>query len=296
MNNAVQAVGFALAASFLFSAMHAIVRSLSADVHAFEIAFFRSLVGLFIASAILAPRVLRGRVWLLRPHAPWLMLVRGVIGGASMVAWFYGIAHVPLAEATALSFTSAIFASLGAVVFLRESMGARRWSAVGLGFLGALLILRPGVSVIQVGALVVLASSIAGGINLCVAKVLLRHDTTETVVFWLTLVMTLMSAVPAAMVWTTPSIDAAAQLVLIGVLGTGGTFAWTHAMTLAEATVVIPVDYMRLVWAAALGFVFFAEVPDIWTWSGGLLIVVSTLYIALREAYLGRRARRRLSG
>lgn len=282
----IRAVAFAVCASLAFSAMHALVRGLSGEVHAFEIAFFRSLVGVVIAAAV----VLRpGSEARLLPHDPLLMLLRGVVGGASMVAWFYGLSQVPLAEATALSFTSAIFASVGAVAFLGESMGVRRWSAVFLGLIGAILILRPGAAAIQVSALIVLASSLAGGVNVCIAKVLLRRDSAETVVLWLAFAMTVMSSVPAALVWTPPSPAALVQLGLIGCLGSAGMYAWTLAMKSAPATVVIPVDYMRLVWAAGLGFFWFGEIPDAWTWSGGLIIVATTLYIGLREARLARR-------
>jgi len=273
---------------FLFASMHALVRDLSAELHPFQIAFVRSFVGVGFAALLVG----RLGMWALRSRTPKLTLARGTLGGVSMTLWFLGLSLIPLAEATALSFTSAIFASVGAVLFLGERMGPRRWTAAAVGFAGMLIMLRPGVAALQFGALIVLAASFAGGVNLLFAKVLVRHDTAETVVFWTAVMMSVVSAPLAWYVWIEPSPVAWGKLALVGCLGSAGMFGVTHAMRLADASLVIPTDFTRLAWAAAFGYLFFAELPDAWTWSGGLLIVASTLYIALREGRLARRAKR----
>ena len=150
-------------ATVLLSCMHALVRYVSAEMHPFEIAFFRNLFGL-VAVLPLLPRVgLRG----LRTKQLGLMLLRGGLGLAAMLAWFYGLSVVPIAEATALSFTAAIFGSLGAVLVLGERMRLRRWSAVLFGVLGALIILRPGLVAVDPGALIVLFSSLCWASSSC---------------------------------------------------------------------------------------------------------------------------------
>lgn len=265
--------------------MHALVRDLSMELHAFQIAFVRSLVGVAFAALLVS----RLGFQVLRTRNPRLTLTRGTLGGFSMTLWFLGLSLVPLAEATALSFTAAIFASLGAVLVLGERMGPRRWTAVALGLVGMLIMLRPGAAALQIGALIVLTASFAGGVNLCIAKVLVRHDPAETVVFWTAVMMSVVSAPLAWYVWMTPSTGVWLELVLVGCLGSAGMFGITQAMRLADASLVVPTDFTRLAWAALFGYVFFAELPDAWTWSGGLLIVASTTYIALREAHLVRR-------
>jgi drug/metabolite transporter (DMT)-like permease len=207
-----------------------------------------------------------------------------------MLLWFYGLSVVPIAEATALSFTSVLFASLGAVLFLSERMGIRRWSALAVGFVGALLMLRPGAEALQLGSVVVLLAAFTWGTSLCMLKVLTRSDSTTTLVAWMGLMTTAITAVPAVLVWQSPTLAQLGWLVLIGSLGTLGTFAFTHALRVADTTLVLPTDFTRLVWATLLGYALFGEIPDGWTWAGGLLVVASTAYIALREAQLSQRA------
>ncbi len=282
------AVALTVGAMLVFASMHALVRDLSSELHSFQIAFVRGLVGIGFG-ALLVTRI---GAHAFRPRSPRLMLTRGALGGVGMTLWFLGLSLLPLAEATALSFTTAIFATLGAVLFLGERLSVRRVSAVTIGFLGVLVMLRPGVDTVQFGALVVLAASMVAGVNLCIAKVLVRRDAAEAVVFWTAIMMSVVAAVPAWTVWSTPSALAWVKLVAIGGLGTLGMLGVTHAMRLADASLVVPMHFTRLAWAAALGYLVFGELPDAWTWSGGLLIVASTTYIAVREAQLGRRPAR----
>ena len=279
----------ALLATFMFSGMHAMVRFLSDDLHPFEIAFFRSLFGLLAA----LPIVLRVGSASLRSHNPRKVMLRGVIGGTSLLTWFYGLSSVPLAEATAISFTSAIFGAIAAVLFLGERMRLRRWTAATVGFIGVLVILRPGVGVASTGALLVLLSAVLWGFNTAVLKSLSRHDTSLSIVVWTSFTLTLMTLVPALLVWRAPAPEHYFWLALIGICGAVGSLAWTQALKLVEATLIIPMDFFRLVWASLLGLFLFGEVPDGWTWAGSALIVGSTCYIALREARLAREARLR---
>jgi drug/metabolite transporter (DMT)-like permease len=282
------AVTLAVLSTAVFATMHALVRFVSGELHPFEIAFFRSLFGLLT----LLPLVFRHGPGAWVSAQPRLQLLRGVISGTSLMCWFYGLSVVPLAEATALSFTNAIFASLGAVIFLRERMGVRRWSAVVVGLVGALVILRPGEAAVSAGALIVLLSAACWGGGTVIIKRLSRTDSAITIALWMATMMIVVSVIPACLVWVRPTPGQLLWLALIGGLASVGTLAYTQALKLADATLIIPIDFTRLVWASAIGFVAFGEIPDSWTWGGGFLIIGSTIYIALREVRLGRRQSR----
>ncbi len=279
-----RAIALALVATAIFTSMHALVRYVSAELHPFEIAFFRSLFAL----AAVTPLLLRAGPAVLLTQNPRLLALRGLTGALSLLTWFYGLSVVPIAVATALSFTSAIFAAIGATIFLRERMRARRWCAVALGFAGTLVILRPGLRTVEVGSLLVLVSALLWGAGTVLTKQLLRTDGTLTIVTWIAISFTVATAIPAFLVWRWPTPAELGWLTLIGGLATLGTFAWTNALKLTEASLIIPVDFTRLVWASVIGFFAFSEVPDGWTWSGGGLIVLSTAYISLREIRLAR--------
>lgn len=269
-----------LISTALFSSMHGVVRFASAELHPFEVAFFRNLFGL----VLLIPLLARAGPGALHTKQPRLQIVRGAVGLVAMLSWFYAVSITPLADATALSFLAAIFASLGAVVFLKEHMGLRRIVAVIVGFCGALIVLRPGVGVLQPGALLVVLSSVAWGISLVIVKRLSQTDSTTSIVAWMTIMMTGLSLAPAIAVWQTPDLHQLAWLAFMGCLATGGMLAMTHAMKLADATVILPLDFTRLLWSSAIGYVCFAEIPDFWAGVGGAVIFSSATYIAYREA------------
>lgn len=270
---------FMLVATLALTCMHALVRYLSAQMHAFEITFFRNLFALFI----MAPLMFRAGLEELKSRQPRLQLLRSCFGILAMALWFYGLSLVPLADATALSFTAAIFGSVAASLFLRERMRLRRWTAVITGFIGALIILRPGFHSVEPGAWIVLASSVFWALALVTVKRLSSTDSIVCIVAWNTVLLTLFSLPLALPVWTTPSVEQLGWLLLVGLLATLGHLAMTNAFRLADATAVFPVDFTRLLWASLLGFLLFAEVPDAATWIGGALIFASTTYITFRE-------------
>lgn len=274
----------AIASTAVFATMHALVRHVSGSEHPFEIAFFRSLFGL----VAVMPLLIRAGPSVLVSKNPRLLVIRGLCSAASMLCWFYGLSLVPIATATALSFTNVLFGSVGVALLLGERMRVRRWSAVVLGFAGMMLIVRPGFAEVDFGTVIVLVSAVLWGVGLVLVKTLLRTDGTITVVAWAGISLTIATAIPAFAVWQWPSWEELAWLALIGTLATAGTLGWTYALKTAEATLIIPLDFTRLVWAGAIGFLVFAEVPDIWTWAGSALIVSSTVYIAIREGRLAR--------
>lgn len=274
----------AVASTAIFAAMHALVRHVSGSLHPFEIAFFRSIFGL----AAIAPLMWRVGPSVLVSRNPGLLAVRGLVGGLSLITWFYGLSIVPIATATALSFTSVIFASIGAAIFLKERMRLRRWTAVLFGFAGVIVIVRPGFAVFDAGSLVIVLAAILWGVGIVLVKTIARTDETVTIVAWTAAWLIVATAIPAWFVWATPTWTQLGWLLLIGIFGTVGTFAWTQALKTADASLVIPTDFTRLVWAGAIGFIAFGEIPDRWMWTGAALIIGSTLYIGLREARLSK--------
>jgi drug/metabolite transporter (DMT)-like permease len=163
-------------------------------------------------------------------------------------------------------------------------MRLRRWSAVLLGLLGALLVVRPGFAGFNPWAFLVLASTLMWGTSIVIVKRLGRSHSAVSIVAWMSIMMTGLSLPPALLVWTPPTPEDLLWLLLIGTLATLGHLTMTQALKLADATAVMTVDYTRLIWASLIGYFAFGEVPDRWTWAGGSLIFASGLYIIFREA------------
>ena len=274
------AVLLMLAASLALASMHGSVRFVSADLHPFEIAFFRNVFGF----CVLIPWLARIGVAAFATRKLPLHLVRGVLNGGSMLMWFLGLSLIPLAEATALSLASPLIATAGAILFLGEPVRGHRWLGLGLGVAGMLTILRPGFEEIGLGAAAVLLSAVLVTASKLIAKTLTRTESPTAIVAWLTLLMIPVTAVPAAFVWQTPTASQLLMLLGIGALGSCGHLCLVHAYRLADVGLVEPLVFFRLVWAALLGFLIFAEIPDAWVWIGGLLIVAATTWLARREA------------
>lgn len=260
--------------------MHVLVRDIAREIHPFEVAFFRNL-GTFL---ILVPLLLRQDRSAWRTKRPGLQVVRGVVGVSSMLTWFYALSLIPVADATALSFTTVLFTSLGAVFFLKEVMGPRRWAALALGFIGTFMILRPGFQEIGPGFVIVLISTALWAVALLVVKVLSRDDTSVTIVFYSSLYYTPISFLFALYDWQWPTWPQLGVLTVIAALAAVAHIGMAQALRLGEASAVMPADFTRLIWTAALGYLAFGEFPDLWTWAGGTVIFLSTLYITYREA------------
>lgn len=266
--------------TLLLASMHAMVRHLSGQMHPFEIAFFRNVFG-FVA---VMPLFFKVGLASLASRQPKLQVLRGTTGLMAMLGWFYGLSIVPIATATALSFSAAIFASLGAVVLLGERMHARRWSAVVAGIIGVLVVLRPGIGSFDPGTLYVVASAMLWGFNVVIVKQLSKTDSTVSIVTWMSGTLAVLSLVPALLVWTWPSAGQLAWLAIIGIAGTCGHLTMVRALKLADTTAVMSVDFSRLIWTTVIGSVFFADRLDLLAWIGGSIIFASGIYIIYRES------------
>jgi len=267
--------------------MHALVRHVSSSLHPFETAFFRNVFGL----AFVLPFIAREGLGQLRPRRPGLLLLRGVTDAGAMLAFFTALSLAPLATVTALSFTAPLFATVLAIPILREVVGMRRALSVVAGFVGALIVIRPGAEgLITAGAGATLFSACFWGLALCLIKLLSRTETSVAITFYAAVALIPVTFIAALPVWQTPTVDQLGWLALTGALGTAAQLCLSQAMRLAEATVVMPMDFTRLLWSAVLGFVLFGEVPDVATFVGGTIIFSSVVYIAYRERARHQRA------
>jgi drug/metabolite transporter (DMT)-like permease len=282
-DNALRGILLMFISTFFFAAMHASIRHVAAGLHPFEIAFFRNVFALLV----ILPWFVRYGLEPLRTTRFGLHILRTAFNIMAMLSFFYALTITPLAEVTALGFTAPIFATMLAVLILGEVVRLRRWSAIAVGFVGVLIIVRPGLETIGLGQLLTLFSSLAWACALMTIKTLGRSEPSITIIAYMSLLMIPLSLVPALLVWQTPDMWQLAWLALIGLLGGTGQFCMTEALRQADTAVVMPLDFCKLLWVTALAYLAFGEVPDRYTWLGGAVIFASTLYIAYRERARG---------
>jgi drug/metabolite transporter (DMT)-like permease len=207
-----------------------------------------------------------------------------------MAFGFYAVTHIDFAKAVAIGYTRSLFLVALAVLFLGEMVRWRRWSATAVGFLGMLVMVRPGFTEIGPGELAAIASAICVAFTGVALKKLSATDPPESIIFWYTVATTIISLPLALAVWRPLDAPLWIAVTLMGMLGSFGQYCVLRAYRLVEATQIEPIDYVRLVLATAIGFFFFAELPDRYTFIGAAIIVASTLYIMRREAKLRRLA------
>jgi drug/metabolite transporter (DMT)-like permease len=205
-----------------------------------------------------------------------------------MLSWFYGITYVPLATATAVNFTAPLFATMMAAVVLHEQVGLRRWMAVVIGFVGVLVIMRPSRESIDPMLLVILLSAASWAMNNITVKYLVRTEPPSTVVALFSVYLAPLSLVPALFVWQWPDLPTLIALAGLGVLGTLAHLSVARAYLTADASACAPYEFVRLPYAALIGYLLFGEVSDGWTWVGAAIIAGAVIYVAHREAQQAR--------
>ncbi len=282
----IRAIVLILFATLCFTSMHTVIRYASTEgqIHPFEVAFFRNVFGLL---AVL-PFALRHRAAALRTRRLKLHAVRGTMQVFAMMMFFYALSITPLAKISAVSFTAPLFATLGAIIFLGERVRLRRMVALALGFLGAMIIIRPGVIALDLGAVLVMTSSSIWACAILIIKSLARTESSLTITTYQNIFLIPFTLVAAAFFWTWPGWHLMALFAVMGIFGSLAHVAMAESLKLADTTAVLPYDFVRLIWASGIGFVVFGEIPELWTWVGGCIIFASTTYIAFREAHLKR--------
>ena len=280
------ALWMALACATL-SGLAAIIRHLSFHMDPMMILFLRMI----IAQVMLMPWLFKYGVGILHTKRIKLHALRACFTCGAMVSSFYAWSMIPLADVTALSFLAPIFATVGAALILGETVRARRWAATLIGFAGAMIILRPGMTTLETGHWLTL---VFAGCMACTTLVVKKLSSTEdpfVVVFYVGLFITPVSFLLALPVWQWPAPELWIWLLPLGLSAVLGHLMFVKAFSCADASAVLPFDFLRLPFSALFGWLAFGEVSDTWTWVGAAVIFSSTFYISRREAQLRRRAR-----
>lgn len=261
------------------TAMNASVHHMADEMDTVQISFFRALFGF----VVLAPVFLRHGWGPLRTRRLGLHALRGLLNAGAMISLFIALGLIPLAKFAALVFTAPLFVTVLALVFMGERIRGRRVGALVFGYAGTLLILRPGAGALDLGSLVVLAGASSWALAMIVMKVLARTESSLTATLYYGVFVTPVAFLVALPVWQTPSGGQWLWLAAIGTLGSLFQFCLSQALKEADATALMPLDFTKLIWAAVIGYLVFAEVPTVWTWTGGMMIFAAATYISYRE-------------
>jgi drug/metabolite transporter (DMT)-like permease len=277
--NVARAAALVSAGSLTLVVMATVVKHLGHELPAMEILFFRSAIGLLFVLPLFARNPLEP----FRTKRPGMHLLRGAVGAVGNACFFWTITHMLLADAMALQFSRPLFMIPLAVFLLGETVGLRRTAVAAVGFAGIMLYARPFTGGFEPDAFVGALGALAGGLVVICIKRLATTEPTRVIMFYYAVWNALFALIPAALFWVTPTLPQLALLTVVGILGIGGQSLITHGLTMGEATVLVPLDYSRIIYSAALGYLLFNEIPGPWSFAGMALIVACSLYLVLTE-------------
>jgi drug/metabolite transporter (DMT)-like permease len=276
----VLAIIFMIASTACFSAMSLFIRFASTDLHTTEIVFLRNLFSVLL----MMPWVFKNGIGVLRTTRLKSHVWRGTVGVIGMQLWFYCVVILPLNEATALSFTAPILTTIFAMLFLGEQAGFHRWAAILMGFVGALIIIRPDPDNMNWMLLLVPCATSMWAIASIFVKSLTTTEPPNRIVFYMALVMTVWSAPAALYHWRMPDLEAMIYCFAVAATSTVAHLCLVRAYARADIAFLMPFDFSRLVFTAIFAYFVFGEVSDYVTWAGAAVIVASAAYISYREA------------
>jgi drug/metabolite transporter (DMT)-like permease len=278
-NDILGAVGWMSVTIFAFLAQMIAVRALADDLDVFEILFIRNSVSL----AILLPTAIARGPSVLRTRRFGTHVVRNAANFVGQAAWIHAVTILPLAVVTALEFTVPIWVALLAAAFLGEALTGHRLVAITFGFLGVVVILRPGMEAVDPAALIIIGSAIFFAAANVIAKALTRTESAFTIVLFMQLIQLPLSATAAMFNWTMPVWEHTPWLLMIGFAGLLAHYAMTRALALADATVVGPIDFLRLPITACVAYLLYEEGLNVFVLAGAGLIFVGNFYGVWRE-------------
>ena len=285
----IKAIALAVSATVLFGSSDTIAKYLSGSLPIVEFIWIRYVLFLITAGLLVRRRSIL-------PRNPRLQITRGLCVVGSSILFVYGVRQMTMAQATTISFLSPLLITILSIPLLGETVGPRRWAAVGVGMLGMLVVVRPGLGGFQPAALFGVASAFCWALALIITRKISNSDTPQTTVLWSagigTAVLSLI--LPFQAIWPTPN-QLGLSLVL-GVLASGGQWVVILAHRIAPASLLAPFFYSQLLWVSLLGFLVFGNLPDIWTIVGATIIAASGLYTAHRERVRRQEGRRATSG
>jgi drug/metabolite transporter (DMT)-like permease len=272
----------------LFAGLAAFSRAaMDAGLHPFEVVFLRNLFACLMLLPLLAWR----GASLLRSGQLPLYGVRVLISLISMQAWFYALSLIPIGEVTAISFLAPVFGTLAAIFLLGERVRLRRWTAVIVGFLGAMIILRPGMAPLGLGQLCAVLSAMSQGLTVIMVKQLTAADDPDKIVFLTNMMLLPLSLVPALFVWSWPTLGMLVPVLGMGLTAVLGHIALVRGYAATEASLAMTFEFSRLPFTVAVAYLAFGEIIDAWTWIGALIIFASAAYITRRETKLAAQRR-----
>ena len=283
----VQGALWLVAGGFVFTTNGAMIRTLSFEIEGVQTAFFRG----FFSVLFLIPLILSGKV------KPWQSrhlqghFWRTMMGSCSMVLGFYALAMLPLADATALAFSQPLFSVVLGATVLGEKVRWRRWTATIVGFVGVLVMVRPGSTSLQPGAIVALANAMSVAVSVLLVRRLSASEAPLMILTQFALWSTLFLFVPAIWFWRWPTPLGWALAVGVSITATFGQYFWVQAFASGEMSAVAPFYYLRLPFAVFVGWMIWGDMPVIWTYVGAAIVIGSALYIAYREQQLARERR-----
>ncbi|HEX6956781.1 MAG TPA: DMT family transporter [Ferrovibrio sp.] len=286
-------IGYMVLAVSLFGCMDALVKWLVATYPTVQIMFFRSFCAFppILAMAAQGPRgfaILRSRR--LVGHG-----LRSVYGLAAMLGFFFSYSFMPLADVTAISFSGPIFIAFLSIWLLREKVGLHRWSAILVGFVGMIVIIRPGQGLLHNGALIVVGATLLYALAMIQIRKLSETEPSTTTAFYFTAFCTLITGLLLPWFWVTPRLGDLPLLVGVGLIGGTAQLFMTRAYGLAPASVAAPFDYTHLIWSVLFGWYIWGDFPDLQTWIGCAIVVASGLYILYRETVRRQRVPRMIT-
>ena len=256
------------------------VRKLTPELHIFEAVFFRCLFGVLF----MVPWVIKTGATGLNTKKPFLTITRGTLAYFVSCLYFVSATMIPLADMVAITFTRPIFGTVAAIIVLHEVSHGRRWIALFMGFIGMLIIIRPGFENLNLGILYVLIGVALQTANTIIMKFLTKYDQPDTIAFYHSLIMIPISIIPTCIFWISPTLEQWPWLIGIGLTGMMTQRAQSRAFAVADASFVLALSFLRLPIAAVIGFYVFNEVSEAWVWVGATVICASSTYIAYREA------------
>lgn len=266
---------FMCLSTICFSAMHGLIRFMSSGVPPFQMVFFRSLFGLLV----FVPLLLHSRFRILRTGQLSRHAILGLINICSMLMFFTALSTIPLATVTALSFTAPIFVTLLSLVILKERLHLHRIVATALGFCGILIILWPGLVPANAGLFLVVGSAFLWASVMLLIKVISRTESSITIVAWMGVFLCLFSLGPALSVWQPLDLRDLMWLSALGMSGVLAQLFLGQAFKQTDPTIVMPFDFLRMIWTVLIGIWVFSELPSYFTWIGAVAIFVSGLMV-----------------
>ncbi len=256
------------------------IKLLSQDLNPFIIAFYRCLFGVII----MLPFMIYNYPEAWKTHNIKLQFVRSSINVYSMISWFTAIGTLQLEKAAAIGFTTPLFTTILAIIFLGEVIRIQRITALVVGFIGILVVIRPGYIPFESGALWLLSAAISFSIVIIIVKKLTEKDSSLTTAFYQMAFMVPPTFFIALFFWESININQILLFIFVAIAGFITQFSFAQCLKMAETTFIMPIQFTKLIWLSLIGYFFFMEVPDIWTWIGASIIFSSILFIAYREA------------